>query len=76
LNTFVALRSHTCLDYIMVLSEAHLRRVLKTYATYYNEIRTHLTLGKDAPSFRRRQLVGKVAALPVLGGLHHQYIRV
>src|ERR1700745_1363344 len=38
-----------CLDHIIVLGEAHLRRVLKCYARYYNETRTHLALGKDAP---------------------------
>lgn len=65
-----------CLDHVIVFGEEHLRRVLKTYAAYYNELRTHLALSKDAPSFRRRQMVGKVAALPILGGLHHQYIRV
>jgi Integrase core domain len=65
-----------CLDHVVVFCETHLRRVLKTYAAYYNEIRTHLALGKDAPSFRPRQHVAKVAAHPVLGGLHHQYIRV
>src|SRR5580658_3380739 len=38
-----------CLDHLAVSGEAHLRRVLKTYAAYYNEVRTHLSLGKDAP---------------------------
>ena len=64
-----------CLDHIIVFGEAHLRRVLRSYAAYYNDIRTHLALSKDAPSFRRRQLVGELAALPLLGGLHHLYIR-
>jgi transposase InsO family protein len=65
-----------CLDHMIVSGEAHLHRILKTYASYYNEIRTHLSLEKDAPKFRRSQKVGRVAALPILGGLHHQYIRV
>jgi len=60
----------------MVLGEAHLRRVLKNYAAYYNQARTHLSLDKDAPDFRRVQPVGSVVALPLLGGLHHQYLRV
>jgi hypothetical protein len=51
----------------------HLRRVLKVYALYYNRLRTHLSLDKDAPECRRVQRVGNVAALPVLGGLHHHY---
>jgi transposase InsO family protein len=65
-----------CLDHMIVSGEANLHRILKTYASYYNEIRTHLSLDKDAPMSRRSQKVGRVAALPILGGLHHQYIRV
>jgi hypothetical protein len=38
-----------CLDHIVTLNAAHLRRVLRTYADYYNDDRTHLGLGKDAP---------------------------
>jgi hypothetical protein len=43
---------------------------------YSNEVRTHLSLEKDAPAFRHAQSVGNIAALPILGGLHHQYVRV
>jgi transposase InsO family protein len=38
-----------CLDHIIFLGEAHLRQILKFYACYYNETRTHLALEKDAP---------------------------
>jgi transposase InsO family protein len=38
-----------CLDHIIVLGEAHLRRILKSYARYYNETRTHLALEKLRP---------------------------
>ena len=38
-----------CVDHIIVLSEAHLRRILKSYADYYNNFRTHRSLNKDAP---------------------------
>ncbi len=65
-----------CLDHVIVFGEAHLHRILKTYASYYNEVRTHLSLEKDAPDFRRVQPVGNIAPIPLLGGLHHQYIRV
>jgi transposase InsO family protein len=65
-----------CLDHVVVFGEAHLRRVLKTYASYYNKVRTHLSLDKDAPSCRRTQTVGDVVAIPVLKGLHHQYVRI
>jgi hypothetical protein len=43
------------------------------YAAYYNEVRSHLSLRKDAPKFRRVLSVGSLAKLPLLGGLHHQY---
>jgi transposase InsO family protein len=67
---------HECLDHVVVLGEAHLRRVLKTYAGYYNSVRTHLSLDKDAPNYRRSQRIGNIVSMPVLGGLHHQYFRV
>jgi hypothetical protein len=64
-----------CLDHVIVFGEAHLRRVLKTYASYYNEVRTHLSLDKHSPDFRRPLLpVGDIAAIRILGGLHHQYV--
>src|ERR1035437_6344058 len=37
------------LDHVIVLGEAHLRRILKSYADYYNSVRTHRSLHKDAP---------------------------
>jgi len=63
-----------CLDHVIVFGEVHLRRVLKAYASY--QVRTHLSLGKDTPEFRQAQPVGTIAALPLLGGLHHHYVRV
>ena len=65
-----------CLDHIIVLGEAHLRRVLKSYARYYNETRTHLALDKDAPLSRTVKRAGRILCRPVLGGLHHQYVRI
>ena len=65
-----------CLDHLVVFGEADLRRVLKSYASYYNSVRTHLSLNKNAPLFRRRQTVGNIVSIPILGGLHHQYVRV
>ena len=67
---------HECLDHLVVFGEAHLRHVLKTYAGYYNKVRTHLSLDKDAPNCRRTQTVGSIVAMSVLEGLHHQYVRV
>jgi len=41
-----------CVDHIVVLGEAHLSRILRKYAAYYNELRTHRSLNKDAPIHR------------------------
>ena len=65
-----------CVDHIIVLSEVHLRRILKFYARYYNVTRTHLALDKDAPVSRPVQRTGAVRSLGILGGLHHRYVRV
>jgi transposase InsO family protein len=64
-----------CVDHIIVLGEAHLRRILKSYARYYNETRTHLALDKDAPVSRPVQRTGVVRSLAIPGGLHHHYAR-
>jgi len=65
-----------CIDHILVLSEAHLRRILKTYARYYNDVRTHWSLDKDAPLFRPVQRAGIINSHAILGGLHHHYVRL
>jgi transposase InsO family protein len=65
-----------CLDQMLVFGEAHLRRVLFAYAAYYNQARTHLALGKDAPMHRAIQRSGDIASIPILAGLHHQYVRI
>jgi transposase InsO family protein len=65
-----------CVDHFVILGEAHLRRILRTYARYYNEIRTHRSLAKDAPVSRPVQRTGNVSSHAILGGLHHHYFRV
>jgi transposase InsO family protein len=65
-----------CLDHFIVFGEAHLRRVLRTYACYYNDIRTHRSLDKDAPVSRPVQRIGLINSHAILGGLHHHYVRV
>ncbi len=56
-----------CLDHIIVLGEAHLSQILKSYANYYNGVRTHRS------SVQRS---GVITSHAILGGLHHQYVRV
>ena len=65
-----------CLDHIIVLGEVPLRRILQSYARYYNETRTHLALDKDAPLSRTVKRAGRILCRPILGGLHHEYIRI
>src|SRR5471032_958076 len=65
-----------CVDHMIILGEAHLRRILTKYAAYYNELRTHRSLNKDAPIHRANQHAGSIISTSVLGGLHHQYARV
>jgi transposase InsO family protein len=64
-----------CVDHIIVLGEMHLRRVLKSYADYYNSVRTHRSLNKDAPVTRQIQRIGSIKSHAILGGLHHHYAR-
>jgi transposase InsO family protein len=65
-----------CLDHVVVFGERHLRHVLLSYMQYYNGVRTHLSLNKDAPVSRAVQAIGRILPMPILGGLHHQYVRV
>jgi transposase InsO family protein len=65
-----------CLDHFIVLSEVHLRRILHTYARYYNNIRMHRLLNKDAPVSRQVHLAGTINSRLILGGFHHHYVRV
>ena len=45
---------------LVILGEAHLRRILGAYAAYYNVSRTHRSLDKDAPFSRPVQRAGSI----------------
>jgi transposase InsO family protein len=62
-----------CTDHLIAFNAEHLRRILAKYAAYYNEVRTHVSLGKDAPCTRSIERFGDDVAHPILGGLHHRY---
>src|SRR5450830_1918341 len=55
-----------CLEQMLIFGESHLRRVLASYAAYYNQARTHLALQKDAPLRRAVQRSGAIVAIPIL----------
>ncbi len=69
-----------CLDHVLVLSEAHLRRVLGAYVAYFNRARPHQGIGQAIPAGStpvepQGVGTGRIVALPILGGLHHDYRR-
>ncbi len=75
-----------CLDWLIPVSEAHLRCILKSWIPHYNSWRPHMALGPGVPdpplipverphpnSHHRRGDSYAVHAKPILGGLHHEY---
>ena len=69
-----------CLDHILLVSEAHLRRVLHEYVQYFNHSRPHQGIGQRIPESAENgdysmDTTAAVTAFPVLGGLHHAYRR-
>jgi hypothetical protein len=67
-----------CLDHVIVLNQAHLHRLLKSYFSYYHRSQTHLALDKDAPEPRPVQgpAEGKIVAFHEVGSLHHRSERL
>ncbi len=66
------------LDHVIIINQRHLYRLLGEYVEYYNEDRTHYSLGKDPPISRPVQEQEsdqeKLVAIPRIGGLHHKYV--
>ena len=63
-------------DRCIFLNETHFRRILRSYAKYYNELRTHQSLEKDSPISCEIQHNGRIESVPVLGVLHHHYVQI
>jgi putative transposase len=76
------------LDYVLILGEKHLHRVIKEYVRYYNTARPHQGIHQLVPAPSSAEVAGQVEALPssadigamvvslsVLGGLYHDYPR-
>jgi transposase InsO family protein len=74
---WIASLRRDCLDHLVAINERQLRRVIRSYVDYYHEDRTHLGLKKDVPEERpvEAREMGKVVAIPRVGGLHHRYSR-
>jgi len=70
-----------CLDHVLILSEKQLHRVLRSYVVYFNRARPHQGIQQQIPELPEpsappHNQSEKVIAVPVLGGLHHDYRRV
>jgi len=67
-----------CLDHLLILQDKQLQRVLNAYVVYFNRVRPHQGIAQQIPEQRRsvpssQDAGNKVIALPVMGGLHHDY---
>ena len=69
-----------CLDHMLILHEKQLHRMLNAYVAYFNRARPHQGMHQQIPepdgssvSFDHEK--EKVIAVPILGGLHHDYQR-
>jgi putative transposase len=67
-----------CLEQLLILNEKQLQRVLNAYVVYFNQARPHQGIGQEIPERLRlvpsaQEAGKKVIALPVMGGLHHDY---
>src|SRR5215472_17097319 len=65
-----------CLNHFVILNAKHLKRALASYFGYYHGSRTHLGLDKQCPFPRPVSSIGRIIAIPQIGGLHHRYERV
>jgi transposase InsO family protein len=66
-----------CLDYMLILSERHLRHIVIEYIDYFNHARPHQGIGQHIPCDPplHDPPEGEILSFPVLGGLHHDYRR-
>lgn len=67
-----------CTDYLIAMNERQLSQILRSYVAYYNQSRTHLSLGKNTPLPQptKTNTTGPVVAIPEVGGLHYSYHRL
>jgi putative transposase len=66
-----------CLDYLIIIGEDHLRRILRDYFDYYHNSRPHQSLERNSPTPREIEPAskGRIISIPQVGGLHHYYRR-
>lgn len=64
-----------CLDYILIINAAHLRRVMIEFVAYYNTARPHQGIDQQTPIPQARPSSGTIQCRNVLGGIIHDYYR-
>ena len=74
---FIGSIRRECLDHVIVVNAAGLKRVVTSYVAYYMQSRTHLALNKDSPTPRPVMPIttGRIVAIPEVNGLHYRYDR-
>ncbi len=73
---FIGSARRECLDHVIILSEAHLKAVLEEWVAHFDRGRPHQGIDQTvpvAPDESSSASGGEVVAMPVLGGLHHEY---
>ena len=75
---FIGSVRRECVDHIIILSEAHLKAVLEEWVAHFNRGRPHQDIVQRVPVPSDEGVSagnGKIVAIRVLGGLHHEYRR-
>ena len=73
---FVGSLRREVLDHMLLLDEDHLRKIAAEYMSYFNRARPHQGVGQRIPDGPANDNYdGRIVAIPVLGGLHHDYRR-
>jgi putative transposase len=76
---FVRTVRSECLDWMLILNQQHLARILDVFVTHYNEHRPHRALSLASPKPRRASVASATGDLRVhrrdrLGGVIHEYV--
>ena len=73
---FAGSQRREALDHVLLLDDRHLQNFAQQYVRYFNKARPHQGIGQRIPDGPvKDNHAGKVIAIPVLGGLHHDYRR-
>jgi hypothetical protein len=65
-----------CVDKLLIISQTHLRRVMREYMTFFNTARPHQGLDQRIPApLIGHATIGPVRSRAVLGGIIHDYYR-